>query len=387
MKIGIDANLAIYNNAGIGRYTFNLVKYILKADKNNQYTIYFNHLRTTKEKQIKISAMIGDAKNVKIQISKVPDEWKNKILNISVPANYLYSSNLDILHEPHFTSVPKNLSSIKNLITTIHDVAFLHYPSHNGSRNSQVYNLQTKRAIEKSKMIIADSESTKRDLEKFYNIKPENVRVVHLAAEEKFRVLPDEKIRAKKLNMIAGDSQFILSVCTLEPRKNLTLLLKAYANLPQDFKKTYKLVLIGGNGWNNEEFYKTIQELNLENYIILTGHVSDEDLVYYYNRASLFVYPSLYEGFGIPLLEAMSCGSPVISSNVSSMPEIVGKAGVLLSPHDEKAWIKAMREVATNRKLAQRLRQLGLQQVKKFSWEKTAKKTLEVYKEVYDNSN
>ncbi|MBI4141752.1 glycosyltransferase family 4 protein, partial [Candidatus Woesearchaeota archaeon] len=173
--------------------------------------------------------------------------------------------------------------------------------------------------------------------------------------------------------------QFILFVGTIEPRKNLTRLVEAFLHVK---KKGLKLVIVGEKGWKNEDFYKMIEELDLKENVLFTGYVPDKDLVQFYRAAEMFVYPSIYEGFGIPVIEAMACGCPVITSNISSLKEIANGAAVLVNPSHTKEIAKAIETVLKNKALQAHLAHIGQLRAQKFTWEKTAKKTLDVYRSV-----
>lgn len=173
--------------------------------------------------------------------------------------------------------------------------------------------------------------------------------------------------------------KYILAVCTLEPRKNLVRLVRAYALLPNTLRQKYSLVLVGKSGWNNQELNQTIRDLNLTDKVKMTGFVQDQDLPYFYNGAAVFAYPSLYEGFGLPPLEAMSCGAPVLTSKVSSLTEVVEDAALTVDPYNEEEIARHLKSILTSSKIAQSLREKGLAQAKKFSWDKAAKETIKVY--------
>jgi glycosyltransferase involved in cell wall biosynthesis len=234
----------------------------------------------------------------------------------------------------------------------------------------------------KAQKIIAISYNTKKDIMSLLQIPEEKIVVIHSAVGKEFHKIKDEgKLKEIKRKYQTGE-KFILDVGTLEPRKNLTFLVKAYNLALKSGKINHNLVLTGKKGWYYESLFELIRKLKLENKVILPGYVPDEDLPYLYNAADLFCFPSLYEGFGFPPLEALSCGTPVVAANNSSIPEVVSGAGILLDIVDEKIWAENIVKVLSNRALQDELKQKGLEQAKKFSWEKTAKETIKVYEEV-----
>jgi glycosyltransferase involved in cell wall biosynthesis len=238
-----------------------------------------------------------------------------------------------------------------------------------------------KASARKADRIIAVSENTKKDLIKFYGIMPEQVKVIYLGVDKNFSFVKKENDDGvlRRYNLKPG---YILNVGTLEPRKNIVRLLEAYRLIAADLSRAPQLVIAGGKGWLSEDINKRIDSLGLKAKVILTGYVPDDDLPSLYRGAALFVYPSLYEGFGLPPLEAMASGVPVVSSNTSAIPEVVGKAGLLVDPcrTDEiaRAVIMALEDVG----LRDRMKNEGLKRSGRFSWENTAKKTIALYEEV-----
>jgi len=380
MRIGIDANWAIYENAGIGKYTQNLIRSLLETDTKNQYVLYFNFFRHFKERKSQVYDLIANSKTlVEIEISKMPAAWKEWLTQTNFPITKLLKKEVDVYHTPFFAGVAKN--GFPKTVVTLHDLVFEYFPEHRGDKLSQYYLNRTKLAIEKSKKIIAVSESTKNDLIKNLNVNPDKIGVIYEGVNKNFHPIEDKTLLDKKISKYLATRKYILSVGTLEPRKNLVKLVKAYALLPNPIKRKYKLVLTGKQGWNNSELEKTISNLNLKDKILKTGYIPDEDLPYLYAGASVFVYPSLYEGFGLPPLEAMACGVPVVTSNISSLPEVVGEAGLKVNPYKEEEIALAIKKILVWEKLATSLRQKSLERAKVFSWEKTARETVKIYKE------
>jgi glycosyltransferase involved in cell wall biosynthesis len=297
--------------------------------------------------------------------------------------NYYLKKNklkVDIIHSPESSTPFTKLSNKK--IITVHDIIPFYFPETFTKVTEYRYKLLLQRAINSSDRIITVSENTKNDLINKFKIPEDKIRVIPLAANENFRKL-DENETSKIKSKYNINFPFILYVGTLEPRKNIPNLLNAYYKLKKQ-GINHKLVIAGGKGWKYKEIFETIEKLNLQNEVIFTGYVPDEDLPGFYNAADLFVYPSLYEGFGLPPLEAMQCGTPVITSNTSSLPEVVGAAGITVNPYDVDELANKMYEVLTNEDLRKEMSKKGLERAKLFSWKKCAEEHLKVYEEVYN---
>lgn len=386
MNIGIDANCLVFDRSGFGRYTYNLVKNLLMIDTQNHYFLYASFIRHRKNRLKLLEALVDETKsrNVTIRILPLPAQWKEIMIGTNYPYSDLIRDPLDLFYAPHFAGIAKR--GFARQVVTIHDLVFMHFPEHRGVKLSRYYLNRTKVALENSNHIIAVSESTKKDLIKLLGVEEEKITVTSEGADNQFKLITDQKeILSHTKAYIDPKFKYILSVGTLEPRKNLSAVLKAFSQLPVKLRQEYKLVFVGAKGWNNQEFEKTVEDYNLTDHIILTGFVADEDLPYIYNRASVFVYPSLYEGFGLPVLEAMSCGVPVVTSNISSLPEVVDDAGKTVDPHDDKEIAENIKLILTNPKLAQSLREKGLKRALKFSWKKVALETLKVFDETVKN--
>lgn len=367
MKIGIISDVLNEPFAGIGSYTYNLIKELNKLDTDEDILFLINYQNNT--------FFIND----KIIIN-------NPFPVLKTYAWYPYlvrklrSYKLDAIHNP--TQIPTFFKVKQKYILTLHDITpFIFSEEHRFGR-PLIYKIFFPRTLKTADKIIADSNSTKKDLINYFNVPEEKIRVILLAADEKFKPLNKEEINEVKQKYYLN-FPFILYVGTLEPRKNTPSLIRAFYKIKKK-NPQHKLVITGKKGWKYKEIFETIDKLNLQKDVVFTGYVSDEDLPALYNAADLFVYPSLYEGFGLPPLEAMACGCPVITSNTSSLPEVVGDAGIMINPHDVNGLAKAMYEVLTNESLGEDKIKKGLERAKMFSWEKCARETLKVYEEVYN---
>lgn len=382
MNIGIDINCLLFDQSGFGHYTTHLVKNLLILDKKNHYFLYANFIRKSRQRRQMIDDLVAQtkAKNVTVRVLPLPAHWKEILIGTPYPYTNLIKDPLDLYFAPHFAGIPKN--GFPKMVVTIHDLVFMKFPEHRGAL-SDFYLKRTKIAIEKSQQIIADSLSTKKDLIDLLGVSSNKIKVVSLGVDHLFKKINNQKeIVLRTQKYIDLGQKYILAVGNLEPRKNLSVIVKAFSLLPLKLQQQYKIVFVGGKGWNNSRLQQTIHDHNLSSKVIFTGFVKDEDLPYIYNRASVFIYPSLYEGFGLPPLEAMACGTPVICSNTSSLPEVVGRAGLLINPQDETEIAQAMKKILNSPLLAQKLSAKGQKQAEKFSWAKTARETLAVFHKI-----
>lgn len=284
----------------------------------------------------------------------------------------------DLYHETNFVPMPFKGKTV----LTIFDLSFFLYPQTHPSDRIRYMEKYFYKRVNWVSHFITISEQTKEEMVKHIGISREKITVTPLGVDQSYRpILPDiTKTKLSEYGLNAGS--YILYVGTLEPRKNIKTLLQAYAKLSVTVKSIYPLVLVGGLGWLMDDLKSEIEKLDLGSSIKLTDYVPKSDLPSLYSGATVFVYPSLYEGFGLPILEAMACGVPVITSRVSSLAEVAGEAGVLIQPEDVESLKENLEELITTPYRRHVLSQRGLEQAKKFTWEKCAAKTLEVYEKV-----
>jgi len=370
MKIGIIADSIDEPKTGLGTYTHNLIKNLSRFRKHEYIIIHY------KRGGIANSVPCDDSI---VPIPKIP--FGKEIRKMCILPFKIRELNLDVIHETYHFG-PFLFPTDKISILTVFDLSPLIFPETHRYSTVLMHKLLFPLIIRNSDKILTISESTKQDLMKYLNISEKKIIVTYLSADEKFKPLNNKAIndikQKYKLNF-----PFILYVGTLEPRKNIPVLLRAFYKLKKK-NLQYKLIIAGKKGWKYKEIFEITNKLNLQKDVIFTGYVSDEDLPKLYNAADLFVYPSLYEGFGLPPLEAMACGTPVITSNTSSLPEVVGDAGIMTNPYNVDGLANAMHEVLTNDGLSEDMIKKGLKRAKMFSWEKTAKETLKVYEETYN---
>ncbi len=296
--------------------------------------------------------------------------WEQAVLPIQAQLQ-----RLDVLHGP--LHVLPWLDGVPGVIT-IHDLAFVHFPERVPRSRRLYLTAGTRRSVRHARRIIAISMSTADDLRRWMGLPAQKIEVIPLAPPEAVQQISGDRLIAFQRDK-GVTNPYVLCVGTLEPRKNLPRLLHAFSAIADEVP--HQLVLVGPEGWLTAELHATLADLRLGDRVRLTGFVEDRDLGAWYSGADLFVFPSLYEGFGLPPLEAMRCGAPVVTSNVSSLPEVVGDAAVTVDPLDVPALASAMRVMLKDRGRADELRARGLARAAEFSWARTARETLAVYRD------
>jgi len=294
-------------------------------------------------------------------------------LRLPIPVEW-FTGPIDIFHATDFVLPPVRQA---RTILTVHDLTFMRLPECAEAGLRAYLDKVVPRSIQRADLVLADSQSTKKDLIELLGVSPDKIEVVYAGVERRFRPMEGEMALHRVKKRYGLNFPFILSLGTLEPRKNFTRLIEAYA-LMRD--RGLKLVIAGGKGWLYDEIFAKVEELGLEDKIIFPGFVADGDLPALYNLAELFVFPSLYEGFGLPPLEAMACGTPVVTSDRPSLPEVVGGAGLMVEATHDQELARAMERVLTDENLRREMREKGLRQAAKFTWEAAAEKLLDVYR-------
>ncbi len=368
MHIAIDAHSVGTGLAGNETYITNLIEALAEIDTVNHYTLY-----VTKREAIE----------------RFHNRWPHVQTRLTLPhtplvripltlAAELRRRPVDLLHV-QYTAPPVAPCPF---VATIHDLSFEHLPETFKRRSRLQLRLTVRHTARKAAQIIASSEYSRADIIETYGIKPERVSVTPLAAAEHFAPANQKEVeRVCKHYGIEGD--YILGVGSVQPRKNLVRLIEAYADLrrTRTHAKLPKLVLVGKRGWLYKESFQAVAAHGLADDVLWTGYAPEVDLPALYTGAQCFVYPSYFEGFGLPPLEAMRCGAPVIAGNRTSLPEVVGDAGLLVDPFNIDALAHAIAQVIDSDTLRAELRRKGLEQARKFSWQRTAQLTLKVYEQ------
>jgi len=377
MNIIIDARLILNKNTGIGTYLINLIEALLKNDRKNNYVLFID-----KNLNENHPVCLWEQENLHKQRVGVPAVGPEQ--QIVIPFK-LKGKNIDVYHYPHF-DLP--LLQNNNSVITIHDLKYIIAPEFFPEFSlikKKYMNFFYRFSGQKAKKIIVVSESTKNDLISLFKIPNEKIVVIPLAARDDFQPAKNQEQIQIKLKEKGIYNKYFLVVGERRPHKNLVRIIEAFKIFRKRCTAKYDLIIVGKKYANYSEPEKKISVLNLENDVILTGYVSDDWLPIYYQGAEALIFTSLYEGFGIPIAEAMACGTPVITSNISSMPEVAGDAALYVNPYDSEAIAEKMETLVKNRVLSNELKQKGAKQVKKFNWHRTAEQTLSVYEEVYRN--
>jgi len=370
MRIGIITDhLDIPFGTGTGTYTYNLVKQLNKIDHQNEYSL-IHHTQN--------DVGIYQA-NKEVLIPKLNIPYGVLIWRLGNLPLKLKKMKFDVVHDLILTG-PLDFKMPFKKVGTIFDMTPLLFPETQSILPNFFFKRFSLPRAKKLDKIITDSENSRQDIVRLLGISAEKIEVIHDGVDtERFTVLDNTNGVVRKYCL---DFPFILSVSVLEPRKNLPRLIKAFHKLKRH-GLPHKLVIAGGKGWRCESIFATVEELNLKDEVVFLGFVPDENLPALYNAADLFACPSLYEGCPLPPLEAMACGTPTVTSNTSSFPEVIEDAGIMVDPYDIDALATAMHDVLVNNELKQRLIHAGLEKAKEYTWERVARKTLKVYEEVY----
>lgn len=381
MRIGIDLTSAVTQGGGIGRYTRELVQAVTAVDSQNEYRFF----SAKQPAVLPVPKSIPTGSRIKYRQSPLADRWHYRLwyrLRLPIPVQLL-TGQIDLFHSPDFV-LPPVLPKVPTLLT-VHDLSFLHYPNTFPESLVSYLNRVVPWSIQRATHILADSEATKRDLITLWQVPAEKVTVLLSGVNRSFQKVTDEaRLQPVRQKYEIGNAPYLLSVGTIQPRKNYQLLIRAFKNVAERFP--HNLIISGGKGWLFDEMMAEIDAQGLQGRVRFIGFVDDEDLAALYSGADLFVFPSLYEGFGLPLLEAMACGVPVVSSNASSLPEVGRNTAVYLSPHEPLSWTQKMIELLEDDAERARLSELGLAHIEQFSWQKTAVNLLNIYKKVFQES-
>ncbi len=370
MHIAIDAHSVGAELGGNESYATNLIEALAEIDQTNLYTLF-----VTKAAAIK----------------RFADRWPNFQVKLTLPhtplvripltlSRELRRHPVDLLHvqytAPPFAPCP--------IVSTVHDLAFEHLPETFNRRSWMQMRLTVRRTARRAAHIITVSDYSRDDIIRTYKIPPERITVTHEAAPAHFAPVDDPAELKRVRDQYGITRNYVLSLSSIQPRKNLVRLIEAYtqlrrANADERFPQ---LVLAGKRGWLEHETFRAAGQSAITKDILFTGYVPDRDLTGLYSGALCFVYPSYFEGFGLPLVEAMQCGVPVIAGNRTSVPEVVGDAGFLFDPFSTDELANAIKRLVDNPSLCAALRDKGLARAKTFSWQSTARQTLRVYQQV-----
>lgn len=367
MIVGIDANEAnVASRVGISEYAYQILTKLYELRKKGETEHTFVVYLKAKP------------------LSFLPQEnewWKYKVIapkkmwtQFALPLNLFVSKSrpdvfLTLTHYiPRFSPIPT--------IVSVMDLSFLHFPQTFKKKDLYQLSRWTRYSVRKAARVITISQSSKNDIIKAYKVLPEKIKVVHLGLKD-----IDMDSSLKSIEKYGVDGKYILFVGTIQPRKNISRLIEAYSLLSKKIKEEYKLVIVGKKGWLYEDILKAPEKYGVSEAILFLDYVSDQDLPQFYKNAKVFVLPSLYEGFGLPVLEAMRYDCPVVISNISSLPEAGGEAALYFNPEDVNDIKDKIEMVLTDEKLREKMIEKGRMHHKKFTWEKAARQVLETIEE------
>jgi glycosyltransferase involved in cell wall biosynthesis len=383
MRIGVDYTSAVQQGAGIGRLTRCIFQALAEIDHENEYRLFAATGRGNRE----VCAFHPSAfplfhlKTISLSDRELNIVWHR--LRLPLPVE-LITGPVDVFHSPDFTLPPVWRALT---VLTVHDLSFLRVPECFTGALRHYLERVVPRSVRRADHVIADSESTGRDLVRLLDVPASKVTVIHSGVEPRFRPIADRATLEAVRQRYNLPERFILSVGTLQPRKNFTTLIEAFSRLKLGAgswklgTRNLKLVIVGGKGWLYEAVFARVETLGLQGEVLFPGFVADEDLPPLYNLAEVFALPSWYEGFGLPPLEAMACGTPVVTSNTSSLPEVVGDAGLMVEPIDVEGLAAEMGRVLGDSDLRREMVQRGLARAREFTWERAARQLLKVYEE------
>ncbi|MBC2579905.1 glycosyltransferase family 1 protein [Clostridium sp. DJ247] len=369
MKIAIDARgVNWYKGTGIGTYTDKILRYMVSKHREHKYHIYWSGPDYDSYKHSNTKIIMTSNKH-------------HKFFEQNYFPNNLAKENADIYHIPQ-NGIGISEKILCKTVVTIHDLIPYILPETVGKGYLSKFLDQIPKIINISSGILTVSECSKRDILKFFPIDESKIFVTPLAADEQYKPLDkiDSMNIVKKLYNIT--KPFILYIGGFSPRKNVKSLISAYSKIYKNIKQDYELVIIGATKEDGNSLKKLIVDMGIESKVKFTGFVTEELLPVFYNACDVFVYPSLYEGFGLPPLEAMSCGTPVITSNISSIPEVVGDGGILIDPFDVDELVSSLEKLLNHENERKSLSMKALQRASEFSWEKTALATVKAYERI-----
>jgi glycosyltransferase involved in cell wall biosynthesis len=375
MRIGLDVTAALTQGGGIGRYTRELVRALVRLG-NGRYAFYLFAARQTKPPAVPDPLPV--APGVYQKTAPLTEPWLYRLwyrARLPAPVQWV-TGPLDLFHSPDFV-LPPVAGGIPTLLT-VHDLSFVHYPEVYPAVLVNYLNRVVPWSIGRASHVLADSEATRRDLMAIWQVPEAKITVLYSGVDAQFwRKAEVEAITAVRTRYGLADTPYLLTVGTVQPRKNYQMLIRAFAPIAADWP--HNLIIAGGKGWLTESMLDEVVRQGLEGRVRFIGFVADADLPALYSGADLFLFPSLYEGFGLPLLEAMQCGVPVIASNASSLPEVAGETAVLLSPHDPAAWTDTLQTLLADPLRRERLAADGPARAAQFTWQSAARQLLQLY--------
>jgi len=380
LRIGFDATSAVRQGGGIGRYTRELLRALAAADTTSNYRLFFA------------------APSIPYPLPRLPsnfhvthlpldDIWLARVwqrARLPLPVEWL-TGRIDIFHSPDFTLPPTGRRT--RTLLTVHDLSFIRDPESATPALRRYLTTVVPRSVARADHILADSHATRADLIELYRTPAEKISVLYSGVHESFRPVTDAvTLAAVRARYGLGDAPFVLAVGTLQPRKNYVRLIQAFAAISKIESpaavqaSSLHLIIAGGKGWLYDSIFAEIERLGLRDRVLFPGFVDDDDLPALYSAARVLAYPSLYEGFGLPMLEAMACGTPVVASAAACLPEVAGDAALIVPPTEVDALAAALEQALSDEDLRASLIAKGFERARQFSWDKSARQLLDIYR-------
>ena len=385
MRIGIDVTSAIRQGAGIGRFTRELIRALLALDSPHEYILFTatggapHDIVQSRLAYLTQPAAARPSRFAIRNLTFLSDDWLHRLWHrarLPIPIEVI-TGRVDVFHEPDFV-LPPTLPGARTVLT-VHDLTFIRDPESAFPRLRRYLNRVVPRSVARALHVLADSIATKNDVVELFGTQPDKITVLYGGVDAHFAPVQEpDRLAAVRARYGIGQGPFILGIGTIQPRKNYRRLIQAFADLKSS-ASSLQLVIAGGKGWMYDQIFAEVKRLGLEGHVIFPGFVDDEDLPALYSAAEMLAYPSIYEGFGLPILEAMACGTPVVTSRTSSLPELAGDAALLVEPADVADIADAMRRLRQDAGLRRRLVAQGFGQARRFTWEKAANQLLGVY--------
>lgn len=378
MRIGIDVSRTAEQKTGLGSYATSLVAGLARIDHDHDYVMHPFTWHCFVDRYDKaFCPRVANFRNSRWWLPrKLVTKWWH---GNTKDKDWLVGGPHDVFFSPFHAVPPRQMGK---LVCVFHDVAFFAHPEFSTEENRAFCAQQIDLARRRADLIVTVSEFSRREILRYVDVPESRVRAIHEAADPRYRKIPGARV-PDRLAAAIGSEPFTLFVGSVEPRKNLATLVRAWARAVAQKAVPGKLVIAGGSGWKNSDVYAAVERQGLQDRVTFTGFVSDAELVALYNTARMFVYPTIYEGFGLPVIEAMACGTPVVTTRVASIPEVGGDAVCYVAdPHDDEALAAAMIRMHGDAAERDRLAAAGLARAATFSWDKAARATLAVLEEV-----
>lgn len=380
MNILLGTDSIKYPLTGIGRYALELANGLASSDNINKLYCYSKgHLHPYHKLSFNPSIALKLSRNLlkSIPLLHLLRQLYHRTDNIL----FRYKTRrakINLYHSPNFLLLKSRIPSI----ATIHDLSFIHYPDFHPKHRVAYLQRNLPQTIKRAAHLITDSTYIRDEIMDYYNVKPEKISTIPLGVSSLFspRSKTETMTTLQKHHLRHG--QYFLSVATVEPRKNLSTLLKSFLQLPLEYQREYPLVLVGGSGWLNSDLHRRVATLQEQGLIKYLGYLPDSELYDIYASARVFALPSIYEGFGLPILEAMASGIPVLTSNASSIPEVSSDAAILVNPHDHNQITYHLKRLCEDDTLCTEMTKKGLENAKQYTWEACVQKTVKIYQQV-----